>query len=246
MERQYVADDEEANRLLKQYISNPQRWNRYGFCLNNPLKFVDPTGEKEEEITLRLNIVYDKKTIRTEKRARELAGKTIADAQKTYATAGIKLEVTFTAGTASGSVYEGPRAITDGRMEGAVNAFISEDRNAYTGGVTDGKTQDIFINWGTGIGSYGRPADPDVGVLAHEVGHVLINSADRASPHGHRMAYPVQEIMIIRDNAFLSAGRRTQTYMAPAPGRNSTHVQRPATREVPLIQIYRQGASRLR
>jgi hypothetical protein len=25
-------------------ITNPQSWNRYAYCLNNPLKYVDPTG----------------------------------------------------------------------------------------------------------------------------------------------------------------------------------------------------------
>ena len=28
-------------------IDNPQRWNKYVYCANNPLKFVDPDGEEQ-------------------------------------------------------------------------------------------------------------------------------------------------------------------------------------------------------
>jgi RHS repeat-associated protein len=31
-------------------IGNPQTWNRYAYCLNNPYKFVDPNGMWDEEI----------------------------------------------------------------------------------------------------------------------------------------------------------------------------------------------------
>jgi murein DD-endopeptidase MepM/ murein hydrolase activator NlpD len=32
-------------------LINPQRWNRYAYVLNNPLKFNDPDGERENPVT---------------------------------------------------------------------------------------------------------------------------------------------------------------------------------------------------
>jgi len=40
----HTKDEEEQNQLRDRYISNPQVWNKYTYGLNNPLKFVDPTG----------------------------------------------------------------------------------------------------------------------------------------------------------------------------------------------------------
>lgn len=89
---------------------------------------MDPTGEQDQEIVVQVNIIYDKKTVGTEDAARKLTSATVADAVKTYATAGIKLEVTYTAGTAStNNVYNTDQHITEGKIEGAVNVFVSKD-----------------------------------------------------------------------------------------------------------------------
>ncbi len=39
-----IVDSEDATDFVT-YLSQPQNWNRYGYVLNNPLKYVDPFGE---------------------------------------------------------------------------------------------------------------------------------------------------------------------------------------------------------
>jgi RHS repeat-associated protein len=36
---------EKAQAQLVRYLSMPQQWNRYSYVVNNPLKYIDPTGE---------------------------------------------------------------------------------------------------------------------------------------------------------------------------------------------------------
>src|SRR5207253_2878934 len=40
-----TGDSEKAKAQLDSYLSFPQQWNRYGYAANNPLKYVDPSGE---------------------------------------------------------------------------------------------------------------------------------------------------------------------------------------------------------
>jgi RHS repeat-associated protein len=34
-----------TRRTLQEFLTNPQKLNRYSYCLNNPLKYLDPTGK---------------------------------------------------------------------------------------------------------------------------------------------------------------------------------------------------------
>jgi uncharacterized protein RhaS with RHS repeats len=40
-----TGNSERAKAQLDAYLSFPQQWNRYGYTANNPLKYVDPSGE---------------------------------------------------------------------------------------------------------------------------------------------------------------------------------------------------------
>ena len=46
-ERQNTADPAEADAVFRDYVEQPQHWNRYAYVLNNPLRYVDPDGMKE-------------------------------------------------------------------------------------------------------------------------------------------------------------------------------------------------------
>jgi RHS repeat-associated protein len=37
----------DAGRLNKRHLANPQKWNRYPYTINNPLKYIDPNGLEE-------------------------------------------------------------------------------------------------------------------------------------------------------------------------------------------------------
>ncbi|MBC8028532.1 MAG: RHS repeat-associated core domain-containing protein [Pyrinomonadaceae bacterium] len=52
IERQNTSDPEEADALFRDYIFQPQHWNRYAYALNNPLRYVDPDGRLEYETEL--------------------------------------------------------------------------------------------------------------------------------------------------------------------------------------------------
>lgn len=45
MERQFATNTRKAESQFTVYLSNPQRWARYTYALNNPLLYTDPHGE---------------------------------------------------------------------------------------------------------------------------------------------------------------------------------------------------------
>ncbi|MFN6963474.1 MAG: RHS repeat domain-containing protein [Pyrinomonadaceae bacterium] len=44
-EVQYERDEQKARAMLNRYLSQPQQLNRYPYAINNPLKYIDPSGE---------------------------------------------------------------------------------------------------------------------------------------------------------------------------------------------------------
>jgi RHS repeat-associated protein len=45
LETQFAANGEKAQSQFTTYLSNPQRWARYTYSLNNPMLYTDPHGE---------------------------------------------------------------------------------------------------------------------------------------------------------------------------------------------------------
>lgn len=45
LETQFATDAKKAQSQFVSYLSNPQRWGRYNYALNNPLLYTDPDGE---------------------------------------------------------------------------------------------------------------------------------------------------------------------------------------------------------
>jgi RHS repeat-associated protein len=60
-EKEKGRDDEEKQRFFYAFVLQPQSWNKYVYCLNNPLKFTDPDGRREltDEDKRRLQRLWD-------------------------------------------------------------------------------------------------------------------------------------------------------------------------------------------
>jgi RHS repeat-associated protein len=70
------ADPKQFNA---KFLSNPQKWNKYAYTLNNPLALVDPDGREEVTVTYRAFIPQSQVSI---------GGFTFRGDNRTFSTAG--------------------------------------------------------------------------------------------------------------------------------------------------------------
>ena len=70
------ADPKQFNA---KFLSNPQKWNKYSYTLNNPLALVDPDGREEVTVTYRAFIPQSQVSI---------GGFTFRGDNRTFSTAG--------------------------------------------------------------------------------------------------------------------------------------------------------------
>jgi RHS repeat-associated protein len=140
---------------------------------NHPAQPPAPTNA--ENITVDLNIVYDKSQY-TLSEVQEGLKPQISDLADTFGQIGIEFNVTYTPGTVNSARTE----ITSGAVEGSLNVFYFDDsKNLYSYSKYDTGSRQIFISQKKG-GDKVR-----AGTLSHEVGHAfgLVGSLTSTAVH---------------------------------------------------------------
>jgi RHS repeat-associated protein len=149
-------------------VWDPQTWNRYAYALNNPLKYVDPTGMNEVTadqcakdkncVTVKVNVIYDKNANDgkglTDKQKADFEKGQLQNAKDQYGNADIHLDVTYTAGAVSN---DSGKTTVSGLQAGALNVVVTDQVNAGRSGMA-GKTAVSFVN-------------PEATDLPHEMAH---------------------------------------------------------------------------
>jgi len=150
-------------------VWDPQTWNRYAYALNNPLKYVDPTGMKEVTaaqcaqdkncVTVNVNVIYDKNANDgeglTDKQKSDFEKGQLQSAKDQYGNADIHLNVSYTAGALSTD-----KTTISGLQAGALNVVVTDQVATAVSGMA-GKTAVSFIN-------------PNSNDLPHEMAHQLM------------------------------------------------------------------------
>ena len=188
-------------------VWNPQTWNRYTYALNNPLKYMDPTGMNEVTadqcakdkncVTVKVNVIYDQNANDgkglTDKQKADFEKGQLQNAKDQYGNADIHLDVTY----ASGEINS--KGNLTGVEKGALNVFVTDSgdaASAYSGGYAISQ-----IN----VRSTNRED------LPHEMAHHFMG--DMSSLLGRTLAKDPTGISVAFDNAFTDVTNDTGRFI---------------------------------
>lgn len=163
-------------------VWDPQTWNRYAYTLNNPLRYVDPTGMKEVTaeqcaqdkncVIVNVNVIYDKNENGgnglTDKQKAEFEKGQLQSAKDQYGNADIHLNISYTAGALS---TDSGKTTVSGLQAGALNVVVTDQVASGKSGMA-GKSAVSLIN-------------PNSNVLPHEMAHHFMG--DMTSALGRRL-----------------------------------------------------------
>jgi RHS repeat-associated protein len=171
-----IMTQAENREQLDAYLSNPQTWNRYAYALNNPLRYVDPTGldpisvedcQKDSTCTVvKLNVIlntnadlYDRDgNLRQEYQSK--LDTQLAQAADEYGNANIAFDLNYSKAAVDAN-YVGEA--------GAINAVVTDSNESFSSKSWVGPSGASYtrLNIGTSLTSTYRST------LAHELSHHL-------------------------------------------------------------------------